>query len=53
VFQIIPSIGFEWDAQCRPVAENGKIVFDGYRVKTYDDDTKRKKDELFNRYGTI
>jgi hypothetical protein len=31
---LVPTIGFEWDTQCRPMAENGKIIFDGAREFT-------------------
>ena len=33
-FNITPSLGFEWDTQCRPFAENGKIVMEGQKELT-------------------
>jgi len=33
-FSITPSISFEWDTQCAPMVENGKIVVEGCREFT-------------------
>ena len=34
IFHIIPALGTEWDIQCSPMAENGKITFEGSREFT-------------------
>lgn len=34
VFHFTPAIGFEWDTQCYPIAEDGIIVFEGSREFT-------------------
>lgn len=34
LFYLIPTICFEWDSQCFPIVEEGKIVFPGYRELT-------------------
>jgi len=34
IFFIIPALGTEWDAQCSPMAEDGKITFEGSREFT-------------------
>jgi len=34
VINFLPALGYEWDTQCKPVAEDGKIVIDGYRELT-------------------
>lgn len=34
IFHIIPALGTEWDAQCSPMAEDGKITFEGSREFT-------------------
>lgn len=34
IFHFIPAIGFEWDIQCCPIAEEGKIVIEGSREFT-------------------
>lgn len=34
IFYLIPAIGLEWDVQGKPIAEDGKIVIEGYKELT-------------------
>jgi len=31
VFYILPALAFDWDTQCAPIAQEGKIIFEGCR----------------------